>query len=165
MTALGDRDEAFLRRAIEVSKRSRSGGNHPFGAIFVDGNGEVLLEAENSVVTTGDLLGHAETNLARRMGLTLGAEQISGGTFYSSCEPCSMCSGAIYWVGVRRLVYAMSEQDLLPIAGGEGGGNPTMTGLGCRAVLSSGQRRIEVGGPHLAGEALEAHQGFWDHRP
>ncbi|MYI56443.1 MAG: nucleoside deaminase [Acidimicrobiia bacterium] len=162
MTALGERDEAFLRRAIEVSQRSRANGNHPFGAIFVDRDGNVLLEAENSVVTSGDLTGHAETNLARQIGLNLSADEIAGGTFYSSCEPCSMCSGAVYWAGVNRLVFAMSETDLLPLAGGEGGGNPTMTGLGCRAVLASGQRRIEVSGPHLADEAVEAHRGFWD---
>ncbi|MXY78373.1 MAG: nucleoside deaminase [Chloroflexi bacterium] len=162
MTALGDRDEAFLRQAIEVSKRSRANGNHPFGAIFVDRGGNVLLEAENSVITTGDLIGHAETNLARRIGLTLSAIQVAGGTFYSSCEPCAMCSGAMYWAGVNRLVYAMGETDLLPLAGGEDGENPTMTGLGCRAVLASGQRHIEVSGPHLMAEAMEAHQGFWD---
>lgn len=162
MSALSERDAAFLRQAIAVSKRSRANGNHPFGAIFVDRGGNVLLEAENSVVTGGDPTGHAETNLARQIGRTLSATQISGGTFYSSCEPCSMCSGAMYWAGVDRLVYAMGEQDLLPLAGGEGGENPTMTGLGCRAVLASGQRRIEVSGPHLAAEAVEAHRGFWD---
>ena len=161
MTALSERDEAFLRQAIEVSKRSRANGNHPFGAIFVDRDGNVLLEAENSVVTGEDLIGHAETNLARQIGRTLSATQIAGGTFYSSCEPCSMCSGAMYWAGVNRLVYAMGETDLLPIAG-DGGENPTMTGLGCRAVLASGQRHIEVSGPHLAAVAVEAHRGFWD---
>ncbi|MDE0196333.1 MAG: nucleoside deaminase [bacterium] len=162
MAALSERDEGFLRQAIEVSKRSRANGNHPFGAIFVDRGGNVLLGAENSVVTARDLTGHAETNLARQIGLTLSATQIAGGTLYSSCEPCSMCSGAMYWAGVNRLVYAMGEQDLLPLAGGEGGGNPTMTGLGCRAVLASGQRPIEVSGPHLVAEAVEAHRGFWD---
>ena len=162
MAALSERDEAFLRRAIEVSKRSRANGNHPFGAIFVDRDGNVLSEAENSVVTAGDVTGHAETNLARQIGRTLSATQISGGTFYSSCEPCSMCSGAMYWAGVNRLVFAMSESDLLPLAGGDDGENPTMTGLGCRAVLASGQRHIEVSGPHLAAVAVEAHRGFWD---
>ncbi len=162
MSALSERDEAFLRRVIGVSRRSRANGNHPFGAIFVDAAGNVLLEAENSVVTTGDLIGHAETNLARRMGLTLTTEQIAGGTFYSSCEPCAMCSGAMYWAGVDRLVYAMSEIDLLRFEDGERGENATMTGVGCRAVLASGQRHIEVSGPHLVAEADQVHRGFWD---
>ncbi len=161
MSSLTNREEGFLRWAIDVSKRSRANGNHPFGAIFVDSAGNVLAEAENSVVTTGDLIGHAETNLAREIGLTLTAEQIAGGTVYASCEPCAMCAGAMYWAGVNRLVYGMNEADLMPFDEGERNENATMTGVGCRAVLASGQRHIEVSGPHLAEEALQAHHGFW----
>ena len=161
MSSLTNREEGFLRWAIDVSKRSRANGNHPFGAIFVDSAGNVLAEAENSVVTTGDLIGHAETNLAREIGLTLTAEQIAGGTVYASCEPCAMCAGAMYWAGVNRLVYGMNEADLMPFDEGERNENATMTGVGCRAVLASGQRHIKVSGPHLAEEALQAHHGFW----
>ena len=161
MSSLTNREEGFLRWAIDVSKRSRANGNHPFGAIFVDSAGNVLAEAENSVVTTGDLIGHAETNLAREIGLTLTAEQIAGGAVYASCEPCAMCAGAMYWAGVNRLVYGMNEADLMPFDEGERNENATMTGVGCRAVLASGQRHIEVSGPHLAEEALQAHHGFW----
>ena len=161
MSSLTEREEGFLRQAIDVSKRSRANGNHPFGAIFVDRAGNVLAEAENSVVTTGDLIGHAETNLAREIGLTLTAEQIAGGTVYASCEPCAMCAGAMYWAGVNRLVYGMNEADLMPFDEGERNENATMTGVGCRAVLTSGQRHIEVNGPHLVDEALQAHRGFW----
>ncbi len=161
MSSLNEQETRLLRRAIAVSKRSRANGNHPFGALFADASGEVLLEAENSVVTTGDLIGHAETNLAREMGLTLTAEQIAGGTFYSSCEPCAMCAGAMYWTGVNRVVYGMNETDLMPFDSGDRDENATMTGVGCRAVLSSGQRRIEVSGPHLIEEALQSHHGFW----
>ena len=161
MSSLSEQEKGFLRRAIDVSKRSRANGNHPFGAIFVDSAGNVLAEAENSVVTAGDLIGHAETNLAREIGLTLTAEQIPGGTVYASCEPCAMCAGAMYWAGVNRLVYGMNEADLMPFDEGERNENATMTGVGCRAVLASGQRHIEVSGPHLVNEALEAHHGFW----
>lgn len=161
MSSLTEREEGFLRQAIDVSKRSRANGNHPFGAIFVDSAGNVLAEAENSVITAGDLIGHAETNLAREIGLTLTAEQIAGGTVYASCEPCAMCAGAMYWVGVNRLVYGMNEADLMPFDEGERNENATMTGVGCRAVLASGQRHIEVSGPHLVDEALQAHRGFW----
>ena len=161
MSELTEREKQLLRRAIDVSRRSRRNGNHPFGAIFVDSSGKVLAEAENSVVTTGDLIGHAETNLARKMGLTLTSEQIAEGSVYASCEPCAMCAGAMYWAGVNRLVYGMSESDLLPFDNGERDENATMTGVGCRAVLASGQRRIEVSGPHLAEEAVQVHHGFW----
>ena len=161
MSELTEREKQLLRRAIDVSRRSRRNGNHPFGAIFVDSSGRVLVEAENSVVTTGDLIGHAETNLAREMGLTLTPEQIAEGTVYASCEPCAMCAGAMYWAGVNRLVYGMNESDLLPFDNGELDENATMTGVGCRAVLASGQRRIEVSGPHLVEEAVQVHHGFW----
>ena len=146
MAELTEQEKHLLRRAIDVSRRSRENGNHPFGAIFVDSSGKVLAEAENSVVTTGDLIGHAETNLARDIGLTLTSDQIAG---------------AMYWAGVNRLVYGMNESDLLPFDNGERDENATMTGVGCRAVLASGQRRIEVSGPHLVEEAVQVHHGFW----
>ncbi len=161
MPELTEQEQQLLREAIDVSRRSRQKGNHPFGAIFVDSQGRILAEAENSVVTTGDLIGHAETNLARAMGLTLTAEQIADGTVYASCEPCAMCAGAMYWAGVTRLVYGMNESDLLPFDNGERDENATMTGVGCRAVLASGQRHIEVSGPHLVDEAVRVHHGYW----
>jgi tRNA(Arg) A34 adenosine deaminase TadA len=144
-----------------VSQRSRDNGNHPFGALLASGSGEVLIEAENSVVTTGDLTGHAETNLIRLATTTLPHELIPTATMYSSCEPCAMCAGAMYWGGVNRLIYGMSESDLMPFPEGEEGENATMSGIGCRAVLASGQRTTEVSGPHLVAEALAVHEGFW----
>lgn len=71
-----------------------------------------------------------------------------------------MCAGAIYWSGVGRLVYAMAEGDLLALTG-DHPANPTLD-LGCRLVLRSGQRQIEVIGPALIEEAIAAHEGFWD---
>jgi tRNA(Arg) A34 adenosine deaminase TadA len=160
VVTLDERDERLLRLAIEVSSRSREHGNHPFGAVLADHDGVVLLEAENTVVTTGDVTGHAETNLIRSASRTLPPEVLARATVYSSAEPCAMCAGAIYWSGVRRLVYAMAESDLLALTG-DHPGNPTLD-LGCRVVLGSGQRSVEVVGPALAGEAIAVHEGFWD---
>jgi len=157
---LNDRDQRLLRLAIAVSARSRGRGNHPFGAVLADADGEVLLEAENSVVTTGDVTGHAEMNLIRTASRTLPREVLARATVYSSTEPCAMCAGAIYWSGVGRLVYAMAEGDLLALTG-DHPANPTLD-LGCRLVLRSGQRQIEVIGPALIEEAIAAHEGFWD---
>ena len=158
---LNQHETDLLRKAIAISKRSRENGNHPFGALLASPSGEILVEAENSVVTTGDLIGHAETNLVRLAVTTLSSEQIATATLYSSCEPCAMCAGAMYWGGINRLVYGMSESDLLPFADGEQSENATMTGVGCRAVLASGKRSIEVSGLHLADEAILIHDGFW----
>ena len=157
---LNDRDQRLLRLAIAVSARSRGRGNHPFGAVLADQDGVVLLEAENSVVTTGDVTGHAETNLIRTASSTLPLEVLARATVYANTEPCAMCAGAIYWSGVGRLVYAMAEGDLLALTG-DHPANPTLD-LGCRLVLRSGQRQIEVIGPALIEEAIAAHEGFWD---
>jgi tRNA(Arg) A34 adenosine deaminase TadA len=157
---LNDRDQRLLRLAIAVAVRSRGRGNHPFGAVLADAEGEVLLEAENTVVSTGDVTGHAETNLIRTASSTLPLEVLARATVYSSTEPCAMCAGAIYWSGVERVVYAMAETDLLALTG-DHPGNPTLD-LGCRLVLGSGQRLVEVVGPALAQEAIAVHEGFWD---
>jgi tRNA(Arg) A34 adenosine deaminase TadA len=151
-------DLEFLRQAIAVSHRARQNGNHPFGAILVHA-GVVLLEAENTVNTEKNATGHAETNLMRLASQRLPPEILAQSTLYSSCEPCAMCSGAMYWTGVRRLVYALSETGLYAVTGANPD-NPTMH-LPCREVLARGQGVFEVLGPALELEALEAHQGFW----
>jgi tRNA(Arg) A34 adenosine deaminase TadA len=151
-------DLRFLRQAITVSERSRADGNHPFGAVLVI-NDEVVLEAANTVRTTRDATGHAETNLLRQASMTIPAALLANATLYSSCEPCAMCAGALYWTGIRRLVYALSEERLYALTGANNE-NPTMR-LPCREVLSRGQRQIEVAGPALEDEAARAHLGFW----
>jgi glutamate/tyrosine decarboxylase-like PLP-dependent enzyme/tRNA(Arg) A34 adenosine deaminase TadA len=157
---LDEQDQRLLRLAIELSREARAHGNHPFGAILADEAGTVLLEAENSVVTSGDVTGHAETNLIRAASSTLPREVLARATLYASTEPCAMCAGAIYWCGVGRLVYAMAETDLLALTG-EHPGNPTLD-LSCRLVLGSGQRSVDIVGPALADEALAVHAGFWE---
>ncbi len=161
---MNEQDERLLRQAIAVSRRSRENGNHPFGGLIASPEGEVLVEGENSVVTTGDPTGHAETNLVRLAAAQLSHEEMAAATVYTSCEPCAMCAGAMYWGGISRLVYAMSEADLEPFPDGEDEENATMKGVGCRAVLASGRRHIEVSGPHLVAEAVEVHKGFWEQR-
>ena len=160
MTELSAQDERLLRRAIEVAARSVASGNLPFGALLADPDGKVLLEAENSDITGKSPLNHAETNLMRMAVECLTAEQMSTATLYTSCEPCAMCSGSMYWGGLNRLVYGMSERHLLEYTGANPL-NPTMRGVGCREVLNSGQRRIEVSGPHLVEEASVIHQEYW----
>jgi tRNA(Arg) A34 adenosine deaminase TadA len=94
--------ERNLRRSIEVAKSAREKGNHPFGAVLADENGEVLLEAENNVVTERDITGHAETNLVREASKDYNQEDLLKCTLYASTEPCPMCAGAIYWSGIDR---------------------------------------------------------------
>jgi tRNA(Arg) A34 adenosine deaminase TadA len=159
-TLVTEADLIFLRQAIAVSRRSRDNGNHPFGAILVSDTGEVLLEAENSVNTAKDATGHAETNLMRLASAKFSSKILASSSMYSSCEPCVMCTGAMYWTGVGRLVYALSEVGLYTLTG-DNLENPTMH-LGCREVLARGQRKFEVYGPALEDEAAAVHAGFWE---
>jgi len=159
-SGLSPLDERLLRHAIGVATRSVANGNLPFGALLADPAGNVLLEAENSDITGKSPLNHAETNLMRLAVERLTPEQTATATLYTSCEPCAMCSGSMYWGGLNRLVYGMSEHHLLEYTGANPL-NPTMRGVGCREVLNSGQRRIAVSGPHLVEEASAIHQGYW----
>ena len=147
-----------LATAIEVARRARANGNHPFGAVLAIG-GEVLLEAENTVVTGRDRTGHAETNLVRLAEAGLSPDRLSTAALYTSTEPCAMCAGAIYWTGVGRVVYGLAETALLEIVGSDPA-NPTLA-LPCREVFARGQRPTVVLGPLLTDAAREVHQGFW----
>jgi len=157
-------DRRLLRRAIELSASAAAKGNMAFGALLGDAEGGVLLEAENTTFTERNPLKHAETNLVNMAVATLDPEQIATATLYTSCEPCAMCSGAMYWGGINRTVYAMSEHDLLRITG-VNDHCPTMRGVGCRTILTSGQRHIEVSGPHMVEEACAVQLGYFAARP
>lgn len=152
-------DLQHLRTAIKVAQDARQHGNHPFGAILVDENNQVLLSAENTVVTGSDCTGHAETNLMRLASQRFSDDQLSRCTLYTSTEPCAMCAGAIYWGNVRRVVYALSEVALYEIAGP----SPEHLLLPCREVFARSQRYVDVQGPapELDAEARGVHEGFW----
>jgi len=155
-----ERDEEFLRRSFDVARRAISHGNHPFGSVLVDNNGNVLIEAENGYMPSHDGTAHAERVLATQACTTLGAEVLKTATLYSSAEPCAMCAGAIYWAGIGRLVYGLSEHRLRALTGNHPE-NPTLD-LPCREVFRSGQRPTEVVGPLLEDEAAALHAGVWD---
>ena len=100
-----ERDYELLRLAIDVAARAREHGNHPFGAVLVDENHNIVATAENTVLTDRDCTGHAELNLMREAWKMLDEKSLNDCTLYSSTEPCAMCSGAIFWGGVGRLVF------------------------------------------------------------
>jgi tRNA(Arg) A34 adenosine deaminase TadA len=153
-------DEHFLRRSFEVARRALTHGNHPFGAILVDGSQNVLLEAENGYMPARDGTAHAERLLATQACTTLSPKVLKGATLYSSAEPCAMCAGAIYWAGIGRLVYGLSERRLRGVTGNHPE-NPTLD-LPCREIFESGQRPTEVLGPLLEDEAEALHEGVWN---
>ena len=152
-------DQHFLRRSFEVARRAMTHGNHPFGAILVGQDRNVLIEAENGYMPAHDGTAHAERLLATEACRTLGADVLSKATLYSSAEPCAMCAGAIYWAGIGRVVYGLSEHRLRGVTGNHPE-NPTLD-LPCREVFKSGQRPTEVVGPLLEDEAEALHEGVW----
>ena len=152
-------DEHFLRRSFDVARRAISHRNHPFAAILVDQNRNVLIETENGYMPAHDGTAHAERLLATQACTTLPPDVLKGATLYSSAEPCAMCAGAIYWAGIGRLVYGLSEHRLRDLTGNHPE-NPTLD-LPCREVFKSGQRPTEVVGPLLEDEAAAPHAGVW----
>jgi tRNA(Arg) A34 adenosine deaminase TadA len=153
-------DLSFLRRAIALASRAKARGKHPFGALIVAANGEVLAQAINAFGwPDGDATGHAELVAVREASRRFPPERLAQATLYTSAEPCAMCAGAVYWSGISRVVYALSEERLLALTG-DHPANPTLW-LPCREVFARGQRRIEVIGPALEDEAADTHHGFW----
>ena len=152
-------DDYFLRQAFAVARRALAHGNHPFGAVLVDEQRHVLLEAENGYMPSRDRTGHAERLLATKACIMFGTEVLAKATLYSSAEPCAMCAGAIYWAGIGRVVYGLSEARLRGVTGNHPE-NPTLD-LPCREVFRSGQRATEVAGPLLEDEAEALHAGVW----
>lgn len=136
-------------------------GNHPFGAILVDSHGAILLEQGNVEVTGSDCTGHAETVLMRRASQQYDKGFLAACTLYTTAEPCVMCAGAMYWGNVLRLVYGISEKQLLAETGDDPR-NPTLS-LACRTVFDSGQKQIEVIGPipEVAEAVLAPHRTYW----
>jgi tRNA(Arg) A34 adenosine deaminase TadA len=152
-------DEDYVRLAIEVARKARAAGNHPFGAILVGPDGSVLMESGNTHHDAGDRTGHAERVLMTKASLAYSAEFLAGCTMAVNAEPCAMCAGAAYWAGIGRVVYGLSEKAMKDLIGPHPE-NLTMD-LPCRIVLAAGQRTIEVVGPLLEAESLAVHDGFW----
>ena len=155
-----DYDERLLREAFRAAEAARAGGDHPFGSILADKAGNVLRRQGNGYSSEGgDRTAHAEKLLASWAAKNLSLEQLQECTLYTSAEPCAMCAGAIYWTGLRRVVYGLSEHQLKTITGNHPE-NPTLD-LPCRVVFAAGQRQVEVIGPMLEDEAAAVHEGVW----
>ncbi|MBK8033364.1 MAG: nucleoside deaminase [Chloroflexi bacterium] len=156
--SISETDRALLRRAIALAATAREHGNHPFGALLADADGNILVEAENTVITERDLTGHAETNLIRAGSRQLAPDVLAAATLYTSTEPCAMCAGAIYWSGISRVIFGLSAARLTQLV--DGTTEKTLS-LTAERVLNSGGRPVAVIGPVLEEEALAVHLGFW----
>ena len=149
-----------LRRANEVARRAVALGHHPFGATLVGPDNETVLLEQCNI----DTVNHAESTLARSAATNFTPDTLWQCTLYTSVEPCCMCAGTIYWANIGRVVFAMTEVELLA-ATGDHAENPTMS-LSSRTVFDHGQKPIELIGPVLeaAPEVVALQRAFWSAR-
>lgn len=112
---INEYNQQFMSRAIELAKLGmENGAGGPFGCVVVKG-GEIIAEGFNSVTSTNDPTAHAEVVAIRKACANLGSFQLDGCTVYTSCEPCPMCLGAIYWARPTRVYYGCSREDAAAI--------------------------------------------------
>lgn len=105
-----DSDIEFMRKAIEISQISIEEGGGPFGAVIVQ-DGIIVSTGNNRVTKNNDPTAHAEIEAIRDACKKLGKFKLSNCTIYTSCEPCPMCLGAIYWAGIKRVFYGNNRED------------------------------------------------------
>lgn len=145
-------DHAAMSQAIEASRQALAAGDMPFGATLASPTGEVLWVARNTQVSTQDCMAHAETVLVQQAQKTLGPQALQGATVYASGEPCAMCSGALFWAGVRRVVFAATTQDIAQTLGG-----PVLPAT-AQQVLGAGTPAVQVQGGLQRSDALAVLQ-------
>jgi len=156
-------DIRLLYETVRIAHTAKLEGSHPFGALLADKDGTILLEQGNAYEEGGPAM-HAEAALMFKAGKLYSTQFLATCTLYSSAEPCVMCTGAMYWTNVRRLVFGISEAQLLELTGSDEQ-NPTFS-LPSQKVLSYGQKDIEIVGPVEDARLIEAiladHRSFWN---
>ncbi|HLN55215.1 MAG TPA: nucleoside deaminase [Bacteroidales bacterium] len=103
-------DNKFLAEAVKVALTGIEKGGGPFGAVIVR-NGELIAGSFNKVVLNNDPTAHAEVLAIREASARMGTHDLSDCTLYTSCEPCPMCLGAIYWAGIKKVFYSCDKYD------------------------------------------------------
>ena len=106
--------EELMRRAIELSENSVRNGGGPFGAVIAK-DGEIIAEGSNKVTINNDPTAHAEVCAIRNACKILNTFEFANCVIYTSCEPCPMCLGAIYWARLSKIFYANDRKDAAEI--------------------------------------------------
>ena len=104
------RNDDFMRQAIALAVENIKNGGGPFGAVIVK-DGQVVATGVNRVTANNDPTAHAEVSAIRAACTKLGTFDLSGCVIYSSCEPCPMCLGAIYWAHIDKVYYGANQLD------------------------------------------------------
>ena len=109
-----EQDKEYMREAIRLANDSVKNGGGPFGAVIVK-DGEIVAGSANSVTIDNDPTAHAEVNTIRKACQKLGTFDLSDCVIYTSCEPCPMCLGAIYWARIKKVFYGNTKKDAADI--------------------------------------------------
>lgn len=152
-----DDELPYLRRCVELAAEALESGDEPFGSVLVDGDGTVLAEDHNRVAS-GDRTRHPEFELARWAAAHLSPAERAAATVYTSGEHCPMCAAAHAWVGLGRIVYVASSEQLASWLSELGVPAPPVRTLPVREIAPG----VAVAGPvpRLADEVRELHRRF-----
>ena len=158
MDSPSELDLLHLRRAIALAREARARGDRPFGALVADGE-RVLVAIGSTQTTNPDCTAHAEMNAVRYVSAHHDRGVLAGATLYASSEPCAMCSAAIFYSGIGRIVFGFPEARLTGLRAG----NARTAGLAwsSREVLARAATPPVVIGPVLEDEATVPHDGYW----
>ncbi|GGX01410.1 tRNA-specific adenosine deaminase [Streptomyces malachitofuscus] len=152
-----DDELPYLRRCVELAAEALESGDEPFGSVLVDGDGTVLAEDHNRVAS-GDRTRHPEFELARWAAAHMSPAERAAATVYTSGEHCPMCAAAHAWVGLGRIVYVASSEQLASWLSELGVPAPPVRTLPVREIAPG----VAVAGPvpRLADEVRELHRRF-----
>lgn len=153
--AISEADLAHLRRCVALATEALEDGDEPFGSVLVDASGEVLFEDRNRV-KDGDHTRHPELAIARWAPHHLSVEARASATVYTSGEHCPMCAAAHGWVGLGRIVYASSSEQLTEWLREWGVPAGPVATLPVTTVLPGAQ--VDGPVPELAAEVKELHR-------
>ncbi|MBG0857484.1 nucleoside deaminase [Streptomyces spinoverrucosus] len=158
---VSDAELRYLRRCVELAAQALDAGDEPFGSVLVGADGAVLAEDHNRVAS-GDRTRHPEFELARWSAGHLSPEQRAAATVYTSGEHCPMCAAAHAWVGLGRIVYVASSEQLASWLAELGVPPPPVRTLPVNEVAPG----VSVAGPvpELAEEVRELHRRFYQGR-
>ncbi len=155
-----DQMRRHLQRSNEVARRALALGHHPFGAVLVGPDHETVLLEQCNI----DTVNHAEATLARIAATNFTPDFLWHCTLYTAVEPCCMCAGTAYWANIGRIVFAMTEAQLLAETGSHAE-NPTLS-VSSRYVFDHCQKPVDLIGPlpELAAETISMQHDFWASR-
>lgn len=154
-------DVELLRAANSVGWKARRNGDEPYGCVLADRDGKVVAEGECHVRRTGDPTRHGEMMMIEAAIAAVGIQALPTCSAYVSGGPCVMCTGAIYWSGIGRMVYAVDIGAPDNRDQTENGGKPTLR-TSFKDILGTGSRKMVLDGPYpeLRDEILARFEGY-----